>query len=435
VSTSSLGTHTFFMIALPMLFFFGYDELGRGLLFNLAFGVYTSSFVKDLVCSPRPFSPPVTRLTISTHHLEYGFPSTHSTNAVSIALFVFSHVHAAYTAPASTMTPAGYALACTVLAVYAFSIVLGRVYTAMHSATDCVAGVVMGAAVWAAYEGVKPALERWLASGSWSVPLTTIPACLLMVHFHPQPVDDCPCFEDAIAFVSVVLGGWLARWHIAYADLSSSYLSSASTMPGSLFTTWDARALWWGVALLKVGTGVLVIFAWRILAKVILHRVLPPLFRALAACVRLPNRRFYTPATDYAHVEPAEGLRPIPSVIDLHALADMDGDGGRAGASGVYGNNNWNARGNGNGALKRRNGLGPSPLSESGEKKEQKEKEERRERGKAGVVERGGKDEPGVSHYDADVLTKVVVYAGIALLACEAIPVMFTVLGWGVRAY
>lgn len=30
VYSSILGTHTFFMILLPALFFFGYDEMGRG---------------------------------------------------------------------------------------------------------------------------------------------------------------------------------------------------------------------------------------------------------------------------------------------------------------------------------------------------------------------------------------------------------------------
>lgn len=30
VYTSSLGTHTFFMTALPACFFFGYIDLGRG---------------------------------------------------------------------------------------------------------------------------------------------------------------------------------------------------------------------------------------------------------------------------------------------------------------------------------------------------------------------------------------------------------------------
>ncbi len=33
------------------------------LLIVLALGVYFSSFFKDLICSPRPFAPPVTRLS------------------------------------------------------------------------------------------------------------------------------------------------------------------------------------------------------------------------------------------------------------------------------------------------------------------------------------------------------------------------------------
>lgn len=34
------------------------------LLTVLAFGVYLASFLKDLICSPRPFAPPVTRLSM-----------------------------------------------------------------------------------------------------------------------------------------------------------------------------------------------------------------------------------------------------------------------------------------------------------------------------------------------------------------------------------
>jgi hypothetical protein len=45
-----------------------------------------------------------------------------------------------------------------------------------------------------------------------SVPLITIPVTLACVHFHPNPVDPCPCFEDAIAIMSVMLGGILSVW-------------------------------------------------------------------------------------------------------------------------------------------------------------------------------------------------------------------------------
>ena len=40
------------------------------LLTVLAFGVYLSSFVKDLICSPRPFAPPVTRLSMQRFILQ-----------------------------------------------------------------------------------------------------------------------------------------------------------------------------------------------------------------------------------------------------------------------------------------------------------------------------------------------------------------------------
>ena len=69
------------MIMLPLFYFFGAPQFGRGyvvypimhyrhvsnfrvrLLLMLSTGVYVSSFLKDLCCVPRPFAPPVTRLS------------------------------------------------------------------------------------------------------------------------------------------------------------------------------------------------------------------------------------------------------------------------------------------------------------------------------------------------------------------------------------
>ncbi|KAH9160820.1 hypothetical protein EDB89DRAFT_836940 [Lactarius sanguifluus] len=83
--------HTF--VFLSAFFFFGHDDLGRGLCYALAFGIYMSPYLKDLVCSPRPYAPPVVRLTVENHHLEYGSPSTHSTNPTPMALFLGAHVY------------------------------------------------------------------------------------------------------------------------------------------------------------------------------------------------------------------------------------------------------------------------------------------------------------------------------------------------------
>lgn len=47
------------------------------------------------------------------------------------------------------------------------------------------------------------------------VPLISIPLILALVHYHPEPVDDCPCFEDAIAVLGVTLGGLMGQWTVA----------------------------------------------------------------------------------------------------------------------------------------------------------------------------------------------------------------------------
>ncbi|KAF5369021.1 hypothetical protein D9758_002980 [Tetrapyrgos nigripes] len=487
VYTSSLGTHTFFMTLIPALFFFGYEDMGGGLIMVLALGVYASSFLKDLFCSPRPFAPPVTRLTIGTHHLEYGFPSTHSTNSVSIALLLFGHVHllAFPLNSEAVISVQTYVLLCALLLWYTFSIVFGRLYTAMHSFVDCAMGVTLGAVLWwaltdfpgvplplpsalstllsqvSAYMpssvipyiptssinllrglGVDSRLQSWVKTGGWEVPLILIPVVLLGVNQHPQPVDDCPCFEDAIAFLSVVLGYLLSHWFVFYFDTKSLIPGGPSLMPGSGWVydstartyspvprTLDDILLWWTIAAAKMLVGILIIFTWRLLAKSFLHLILPPTFRFLATIFSLPNRRFYTPATDYKsvpsefhHGEPGLGLRPIPSVIDLPGTGlgvGVEVGGIGSGVDG-YGREGSEIKSRAektktNGALGGEKGSIANDAS-VGEKDQ-------------------GKGDVTVTHYDADVLTKVIVYAGIAVLACEGIPMMFELIGWGVKSW
>lgn len=47
------------------------------------------------------------------------------------------------------------------------------------------------------------------------VPIVMLPLTLAAVHYHPEPVDDCPCFEDAIAVLAVILGICTGHWHWA----------------------------------------------------------------------------------------------------------------------------------------------------------------------------------------------------------------------------
>ena len=61
-----------------------------------------------------------------------------------------------------------YWISTALLVFYAFSIVFGRLYTAMHTFTDCAAGVIMGALVWAGHWALEDVLETWLVTSGWS---------------------------------------------------------------------------------------------------------------------------------------------------------------------------------------------------------------------------------------------------------------------------
>lgn len=336
VNTSLLGTHSFFLIFLPMVFWLGSPRFGRGLINVLAFGVYLSSAIKDLFCVPRPYSPPVTRLTVGTHHLEYGFPSTHSTNSVSIALYIYLWVRKMReSSPGSTMFDSWLWEAG--LLFYGTSVVYGRIYAGMHSIIDCVAGSALGAAITAVQWAFFDQIEHFVMVNSWTVPIAIIPAGLLMVSVHPQPVDDCPCFEDAIAFISVAMGVALARWSgIRYAitldtdplfhpfsgsfdslaEFTSRNVTTAATTPLIQIPVAGAAEVWIKRALVMT-IGLVNVLLLRVIVKTACKVILPPTFRLVDQLVgfSLP-RRHYTPASDYNKI-PLADLSAVPSVIDL----------------------------------------------------------------------------------------------------------------------
>nr|XP_018259107.1 uncharacterized protein I303_08651 [Kwoniella dejecticola CBS 10117]OBR81265.1 hypothetical protein I303_08651 [Kwoniella dejecticola CBS 10117] len=308
--TAIFGTHTFFMTFLPVLFFFGFPVKARGLLYVVGMGIHISSFAKDLVCTPRPYSPPVIRLSMSTHHHEYGFPSSHSTNSVSIALFFGGWLYELrHQVGSSANAPL---IITVVLFVYAASVVGGRLYTGMHSTADIIGGSLMGAACWLLWVIVGAQTEAWVNTGTWLVPAISIPLTLGMVHYHPEPLDDCPCFEDAIAVLAVILGSFVGHWWgVISGEAIPSVVQRQSYQSGPLqgITVIAFRLI--------LGLGIM--FAWRLIAKTTLLRILPPIFRTFSKVSGedLPTRRFYKAATDYKQVPQKLAFRQIPSVVDL----------------------------------------------------------------------------------------------------------------------
>lgn len=234
--------------------------------------------------------------------LEYGFPSTHSTNAVSVAVFAVLHLGASDFAPSTKLFLEGLSY------FYAISIIVGRLYCGMHGFFDVVIGSLLGAVIsWIEFFWV-PSLEAYMQQSSWWAPITAALIIIVLVRIHPEPADDCPCFDDSVAFAGVMIGLEIGTWHLP------RLRNTLSLLPGGI----ASPSL--PIALGRVVFGVLIVFAWREVMKPTLLKVLPFLFRVIETHgLNLP-RRFFVQASEYGKIPEVLMLRTdnvIPSVSDI----------------------------------------------------------------------------------------------------------------------
>lgn len=444
-SSANLGTHTFFMIFLPLLFWCGYGDLGRSLVHLLAFGVISSGIIKDLLCLPRPVSPPLQRITMSgSAALEYGFPSTHSTNAVSVALFVIRILEndTTHLSPGAKMT------GTYIFYIYALSIAFGRLYCGMHGFTDVIAGSALGALLAFCELQFGSKQYDWVVNGSIMNPLIIALIVLIIVRIHPEPADNCPCFDDSVAFSGVIIGVNFAQWHMAQTYSTSYRILGISPehvklLPiGVPITSFNS--------FIRIPLGVAIIVAYRSLTKPFLFRILPPIFRVMEHLDLDLPRRYFLKASQYRTVPRLsrdDNVLPNPSDVGK-MLGDVRRRRGRAIS------------------------VGPQSVADAYEVLAYREEARRRERStsssskkdteistRAERLDRSGKETAnGHVHvqdsenfnnevkerqdlfstlpstrvrYDVEVVTKLIVYSGIGWWALEGCPIVFELLRLG----
>ena len=253
----------------------------------LASGVFFSGVIKDFLCLPRPLSPPLQRITMSgSVALEYGFPSTHATNAVSVAFYALLALNSRDTAITGQTNALLQFLSCW----YGLSIIFGRVYCGMHGFFDVVVGSLLGALLAVIQWVYGEAFNDYIYSGSLKQPLVVLLVVLVLVRIHPEPADDCPCFDDSVAFAGVMIGVEVGNAHFAGTSFSTNH-PIPGTVPFDLEEVGIIRSI------LRISLGVVVVFAWREVMKPSLLRCLPPVFRIVEKLGLSLPRRFFTQAS------------------------------------------------------------------------------------------------------------------------------------------
>ncbi|KAH8722367.1 PAP2 superfamily-domain-containing protein [Phaeosphaeriaceae sp. PMI808] len=458
--TANLGTHTFFMVFLPIQFWCGYTSIGRATVFMLAAGVYLTGALKDLLCLPRPLSPPLKRISMSgSAALEYGFPSSHSANAVSVTFY------AVYTIRQSPEAyhPYVYIGMQAFFYFYAISIIFGRLYCGMHGFLDIGVGSIMGALITAFYLVNVDWLDSWIFSGTYTDILIATVFVLILIRINPEPADDCPCFDDSVSFLGVVVGINIGAWHYAQTGYAIDY-PIPSTAP------FDLEKIGLVKATLRVLLGVVVIFLWRAAAKPALLKVLPPFFRLLEhARLNLP-RAFFLEASKYTSIPTLrDDDNLIPSASELpHKLMNLAHPRKRSvsvgpqSAADAYETLAYRSRRRRESVSSRDGGMpedgswSPSPRLQSKPQTPALEKaepqllvpppgDEKNASGEAIQFSMTLSDEENDSEkreifmmltkprvrYDVEVVTKLIVYSGIAWVAVEGNPLLFELVGLG----
>jgi hypothetical protein len=112
----------------------------------------------------------------------------------------------------------------------------------------------------------------------------------IAVRFHPEPADNCPCFDDSVAFIGVVMGITLGTWHYAQSDAFDS-TSAVNLSRMYAYTNQDLIK-----SFARLASGIVVIFMWRAIMKPFLLRCLPPTFRFVDHWGLMIPRRYFVQA-------------------------------------------------------------------------------------------------------------------------------------------
>lgn len=90
-----MGNEAFFSVFFPFWFWNVDGAIARKVALLWGIFMYIGQATKDLVCSPRPASPPVVKLE-ERYRAEYGFPSTHAMISAGLPFSLVYLSHSRY---------------------------------------------------------------------------------------------------------------------------------------------------------------------------------------------------------------------------------------------------------------------------------------------------------------------------------------------------
>lgn len=167
------------------------------LLMGICF--YVTGFLKNLLCLPRPPSPPVTPLQQCQ---DWSLPSHHAVLNVNIPWFIWF-----YTDHFLSLSPYSKIALFVAICLWSFSVMFSRIYLGVHSPADIMSGGVVGCGILATWLQCYERVDVYLSTSPSLYSLIGILCIIiLLLSIHPDPPPTTIIFAETVCMSGVAFG-------------------------------------------------------------------------------------------------------------------------------------------------------------------------------------------------------------------------------------
>lgn len=213
-------------------------------------GMFFGQAIKDVICIPRPASPPCARLE-KRYEEEYGMPSTHATVGVIIpfGLLIIAHRHYEF----------GMILPLMFATFWTFVCGLSRIYLGMHSVLDVIVGALIGIVTIPIMLPYVEVLDKFQTTSPFGAP-AVLAGSFFLLYMYPEPPVWNTAKGDTATVSAVGTGISVGSWINYQLGLGFSKLSTA-------YEVQTLTISWLGLSLLRSAIGVFILVIIRAIAK------------------------------------------------------------------------------------------------------------------------------------------------------------------------
>ncbi|CAG7731341.1 unnamed protein product [Allacma fusca] len=215
--------------------------------------MYIGQGLKDIICWPRPASPPVIRLE-KKWELEYGMPSTHAMTGAAVPFSILIFTSCRYEYP--------FLLGVFFSLLWCALVCSSRIYLGMHSVLDVVAGLSLVALLFLWVIPVVDWLDPIILTDEFGA-LYMLSGAILLALCSPGGDRWTPARGDTVVILGSAVGLITGAWMNYQLGIISSN-GPAIDMPFPVM--WPSYKML-GLSLLRLVIGLCIVLITRQIAK------------------------------------------------------------------------------------------------------------------------------------------------------------------------